>query len=76
MKSKNFNVSLTRKKANLSYPIIVGDDLLSNGGKILKEFIYNKKIIVVHDSFFSINSKHDNAFEKFVQSIKRLERLL
>ena len=52
MKSKIFNVSLTRKKANLSYPIIVGDDLLSNGGEILKEFIYKKKIIIVHDSFF------------------------
>ena len=37
MKSKILNVSLTRKKANLSYPIIVGDDLLSNGGEILKE---------------------------------------
>ena len=61
MKSKIFNVSLTRKKANLSYPIIVGDDLLSNGGEILKEFIYKKKIIVVHDSFFSINSRQDNA---------------
>ena len=43
MKSRIFNVSLTRKKANLSYPIIVGDDLLSNGGEILKEFIYKKK---------------------------------
>ena len=72
MNSKIFNVSLTRKKANLSYPIIVGDDLLSNGGEILKEFIYKKKIIVVHDSFFSIKSKHDNAFEKFIQSIKKL----
>ncbi|MFL2830753.1 MAG: 3-dehydroquinate synthase family protein, partial [Candidatus Puniceispirillales bacterium] len=72
MKSKIFNVSLTRKKANLSYPIFVGDDLLSNGGEILKEFIYKKKIIVVHDSFFSIKSKHDNAFEKFIQSIKKL----
>ena len=56
----------------MSYPIIVGDDLLSNGGEILKEFIYKKKIIVIHDSFFSINSKHDNAFEKFIQSIKKL----
>ena len=72
MKSKIFNVSLTRKKVNLSYPIIVGDNLLSNGGEILKEFIYKKKIIVIHDSFFSINSKHDNAFEKFIQSIKKL----
>ena len=72
MNSKIFNVSLTRKKANLSYPIIVGDDLLSNGGEILKEFIYKKKIIVVHDNFFSIKNKHDNAFEKFIQSIKEL----
>ena len=52
MKSKIFNVSLTRKKTNLSYPIIVGDDLLSNGGEILKEFIYKKKLLLYTIVFF------------------------
>ena len=69
MKSKIFNVSLTRKKVNFSYPIIVGDDLLSNGGEILKEFIYKEKIIVIHDSFFFIKFTHDNTFENLIQSL-------
>ena len=52
MNSKILRVSLTRKKTNLSYPIFVGDNLLRNSGKILKEFIYKKKIIVIYDIFF------------------------
>ena len=66
MKSKIFNVSLTLDITNLSYPIIVGDDLLRHGGEILKEFIYKKKIIVIHDSFFSINNNTRNTFEQFI----------
>ena len=72
MKSKIFNVSLTRDVTNLSYPIIVGEDLLRNGGEILKEFIYKKKIIVIHDSIFSINNNPSNSFVQFIQSIKKL----
>ena len=72
MKSKIFNVSLTRDITNLSYPIIVGDDLLRHGGEILKEFIYKKKIIVIHDSVFSINDDPSNLFDHFIQSIKKI----
>ena len=72
MKSKIFNVSLTRDITNLSYPIIVGDDLLRHGGEILKEFIYKKKIIVIHDSVFSINDDPSNLFNHFIKSIKKL----
>ena len=43
MKSKIYNVSLTRDTSNLSYPIVVGDNILSDGGEILKEFISKKK---------------------------------
>ena len=71
MKPKIYNVSLTREISNLSYPIIIGDDILRDSGEILKEFISKKKIIVVHDSFFSINNTN-NVFNEFINSIKEL----
>ena len=70
MKSKIYNVSLTRETSNLSYPIIIGDDILGDSGGILKEFISKKKIIVVHDNFFSIGNSKINVFEEFINSIK------
>ena len=72
MKPKIFNVSLTRDITNLSYPIIVGNNLLCDSGEILKEFIYKKKIIVIHDNVFSINNNPSNSFEQFIKSIKKL----
>ena len=71
MKSKIYNVSLNIKNSNLSYPIIVGNDILSESGEILKEFISKKKIIVIHDNFFSINNSTNNIFKEFIKSIKK-----
>ena len=72
MKSKILNVSLNRKVENVSYPIIIGDNILSSSGEILKEFIYKKNVIVIYDSFFSVKTSPNNAFEEFVQSIDKL----
>ena len=71
MKSKIYNVSLNSKKSNLSYPIIVGNDILSESGEILKEFINKKKIIVVHDSFFTVSNNTNNVFNEFIESVKK-----
>ena len=76
MKSKILNVSLNRKVENLSYPIIIGDNILSSSGEILKEFIYKKNVIVIYDSFFSIKTSTKNEFEEFVQSINKLTTTL
>ena len=76
MKSKILNVSLNRKVENLSYPIIIGDNILSSSGEILKEFIYKKNVIVIYDSFFSVKTNPTNEFEKFVQSINKLTTTL
>ena len=76
MKSKILNVSLNRKVENLSYPIIIGDNILSSSGEILKEFIYKKNVIVIYDSFFSVKTSLNNEFEKFVQSINKLTTTL
>ena len=45
MKSEIINVSFNNKLSDLSYPIFVGTDLLSNCTIILNEFIQNRKII-------------------------------
>ena len=76
MKSKILNVSLNRKVENLSYPIIIGDNILSSCGEILKEFIYNKNVIIIYDSFFSVKTSPNNEFEEFVQSINKLTTTL
>ena len=76
MKSKILNVSLNRKVENLSYPIIIGDNILSSSGEILKEFIYKKNVIVIYDSFFSVKTSPNNVFEQFVQSINKLTTTL
>ena len=76
MKSKILKVSLNRKVENLSYPIIIGDNILSSSGEILKEFIYKKNVIVIYDSFFSVKTSPNNEFEEFVQSINKLTTTL
>ena len=76
MKSKILNVSLNRKVENLSYPIIIGDNILSSSGEILKEFIYQKNVIVIYDSFFSVKASPNNEFEEFVQSINKFTTTL
>ena len=76
MKSNILNVSLNRKVENLSYPIIIGDNILSSSGEILKEFIYKKNVVVIYDSFFSDKTSRNNEFEEFVQSINKLTTTL
>ncbi len=76
MKSKILNVSLNRTVENLSYPIIIGDNILSSSGEILKEFIYKKNVIIIYDSFFSVKTSLNNEFEEFVQSINKLTTTL
>ena len=76
MKSKILNVSLNRKVENLSYPIIIGDNILSSSGEILKEFIYKKNVVVIYDSFFSVKTSLNNEFEEFIQSINKLTTTL
>ena len=76
MKSKILDVSLNRKVESLSYPIIIGDNILSSSGEILKEFIYKKNVVVIYDSFFSVKTSLNNEFKEFVQSINKLTTTL
>ena len=72
MSPEIIDVSLSRKLNNLSYPIFVGDNLLSNCKEIIKKFVQNRKIILIHDNFFSLDKKKDENFVSFVKIIKDL----
>ena len=69
MKSEIINVTFSNKVNNLSYPIFVGDNLIYNCEKILKKFIHNKKIILIHDNFFSKKNERNESFVAFVNLI-------
>ena len=54
MKSKIINVSFNNNFENSSYQIFIGTGILSNCDKILGKFLKNKKVILIHDTFFSL----------------------
>ena len=76
MKPEIINVSLKRKLNNLSYPIFIGNDLLSNSKRVIKQFVHNRKVILIHDNFFSLNKKNNEQFISFVETIKKLSETL
>ena len=69
MNSETINVSLKTDTSQISYPIFVGNKILSKGSDLLKDFISNKKIILIHDNFFSNKKISGSQFDQFVQSI-------
>ncbi len=72
MKPIIINVSLNDKFNNFSYPIFIGNGLLSNCEEILKKFVLKRKIILIHDNFFSFKNKDCEQFVSFVETIKNL----
>ena len=71
MKSDIINVSFSNKLSDLSYPIFVGTNLVSNCEKIIKKFVQNRKVILIHDSFFSSGKHKNNYFNVFVKNLKK-----
>ncbi len=71
MKSKIINVSFNDNLENSTYPIFVGTGILSNCDEILKKFVKDKKVILIHDTFFSSKKGEDKKFFNFVKSIKK-----
>ncbi len=72
MISKIINVSFNNNFENSSYQIFVGTGILSNCDKILRKFLKNKKVILIHDTFFSLEKGGNNHFINFVEAIKKL----
>ena len=72
MKIETINVSLKKDLELFSYPIFVGNNLLTRPDNLLNKYITNKKIIIIHDSFFSSKLVLDETFKEFVKSIKEI----
>jgi 3-dehydroquinate synthase len=70
MKSKILNVSFNEDFSKKSYNIHIGTDLILNPKIILRKFIEKRKIIIIHDSYFSLQDNKNKYLYKFVESIK------
>ena len=64
------NVSLKKEIENLSYPIFVGNNILTKANDLLKKYIENKKIIIIYDDFFSSKNVSDKTFMDFFKLIQ------
>ena len=76
MKPNIINVTLKDKFNNISYPIFIGNNLLPNCEEIMKKFLFKRKVILIHDSFFSLNNENNKQFISFVKIIKKLTESL
>ena len=70
MKMEIINVSLKKEIENLSYPIFVGNNILTKANDLLKKYIENKKIIIIYDDFFSSKNVLDKTFMDFCKLIQ------
>ena len=70
MKPIIINVSLNDKFNNFSYPIFIGNGLLSNCEEILKKFVLKRKVILIHDNFFSLKNKIMNNLFHLLKQLK------
>ncbi len=76
MKPNIINVSLNNKFNDFSYPIFIDNSLLSNCEEILKKFVFKRKVILIHDNFFSFECKNNEQFISFIETIKKLTESL
>ena len=70
MKTKTINVSIKTNLEPFSYPIFVGSNLLTKSNNLLKNYIKNKKVILIHDSFFLSKISINELFKEFIGLIK------
>ena len=70
MKSKVLNISFDKEVSKSSYDIVIGTNLISNPTPYLKNYIEKRKIIIIHDDYFSPIQKRNSYFYKFLESIK------
>ena len=72
MKTKTINVSIKTNLEPFSYPIFVGSNLLTKSNNLLKNYIKNKKVILIHDSFFLSKISINELFKEFIGLIKEI----
>jgi 3-dehydroquinate synthase len=71
MNEEIIHVSLNKELENFSYPIYIGNNLLKKANDLLTNYIQDKKIIIIHDNFFSSERFLDKTFNEFVTLIKQ-----
>ena len=71
MNIETINVSLKKNLEQFSYPIFIGNNLLIRAPDLLKKYIENKKIIIIHDSFFCSKPLLNKTFEEFIKLVKK-----
>jgi len=64
------NVSLKKEIESLSYPVFIGNKILTKANNLLKKYIENKKIIIIYDNFFSSKNVLDKTFMDFFKLIQ------
>ena len=70
MKPKVLNISFDKDLSKNSYDIVIGTNLISDPTAILKKYIEKRKVIIIHDEYFSPKPDRNNYFYKFLESIK------
>ena len=70
MNPEIINVSINKEIKQLSYPIFVGNNLLQQSCELLKNYISNKKIIIIYDNYFANKNLSNKFFEELIQSIR------
>ena len=65
MKSKVLNISFDKDLSKNSYDIVIGTNLISDPTAILKKYIEKRKVIIIHDEYFSLKPDRNNYFYKF-----------
>jgi 3-dehydroquinate synthase len=70
MNIETIHVSLKKDLEQFSYPIFVGNNLITRADELLEKYIQNKKIIIIHDNFFSSKLLLNETFKEFIKLIK------
>ena len=70
MKSKVLNISFNKNLSRSSYDIVIGTNLISDPTPVLKKYIKQRKVIIIHDEYFSLKQEGNNYFYKFLKAIR------
>ena len=71
MNSETINVSLKKESKPFSYPIFVGNNLLKKVDELLKNYIQDKKVIIIYDNVFSSKPLLIDTFKEFVNLVTK-----
>ena len=66
MKPTTLNISFSKDINKRSYDIQIGTNLLANAGLILRKFIENRKVIVIHDNLLNFITNYIVAWHTIV----------